>query len=120
MKNLFRFVLVLSLLSFTSCTTLTADEECALSGQVLDGFLIGTQTNITSVKGQIYSYKTRSYNPICKFPKTKEEKMLVTEMISKADEKKKQRDKESLIFYGSLLVATIALAFGVKMQKESE
>ena len=104
MKNKFLFgVLVFSLLHFVSCTTLTGTERCALIGQIHEGTQIGTQTNISSSGSSIYSYHTPTYNPICKRPKTPEEKATVAELLPIAQEKQRQRTREQWIGYGSLL-----------------
>ena len=73
MRNI---VMIFSLFCFTACTTLNGAERCALLGEMHEGTQIGTQTNVSSSGGYVYSYNTPTYNPICKKPKTEEEKWL--------------------------------------------
>ena len=111
MKNKLLFgLLVFSLFHFVSCTTLSGSERCALIGQIHEGTQIGTQTNISSSGSSIYSYHTPSYNPICKRPKTSEEKATVAELLPIAQEKRSQRAREQWIAYGGLLGILILAA----------
>lgn len=100
-------LLVVSLFPFVGCTTLSGAEQCALIGQVHEGTQIGTQTHVSGYGSHVYSYSTPSYNPICKRPKTSAEKATVAELLPMAQEKQRKRNKEQIIFYGS--VAVIAL-----------
>ena len=102
--------LLLSLIAFTACTTLTGAEQCALIGQVQVGTQIGTQTHVSSVGGSVYSYNTPSYNPVCKLPKTEEEKTTVTELLPVAQEKRKQRTTEQWAWVGGSLILLILLS----------
>ena len=99
MNPFLRLFLTLSLIFFTACTTLTGPEKCSLLGQVQQGTQIGTQTHVSSIGTSVYSYNTPSYNTICALPKT--------------ESKKKQRNKEYMIYYGSmfgLLIITTIIA----------
>ena len=99
MKFLSHFVLLLCLISFTACTTLTGAERCALLGQVQTGTHIGSAPRLGQIGSTLYSYNTTTYNPVCAFPKTEEEKKLVEELTPKAQEKKSKRNKEYAIYY---------------------
>ena len=114
MKNkLLSGLLVFSVLYFAGCTTLSGSERCALIGQTHEGTQIGTQTNIRSSGSSIYSYNTPTYNPICKKPKTQEEKATVAELLPIAQEKQSQRLREQWIAYGGILgVLVLAVIVG--------
>ena len=68
MKKLISLFLIVSLLSFTSCTTLTAAEHCALAGQALEGM-------IASPHHPLATNKSTYGLPVCKVAKTEEEKI---------------------------------------------
>ena len=105
-------LLVVSLLPFVGCTTLSSAERCALIGQVHEGTQIGTQTHVSGYGSHVYSYSTPSYNPICKRPKTSVEKTTIAELLPIAQEKQRKRNKEQIIFYGStLVIALLPLLF---------
>ena len=113
MNPFLRLFLTLSLIFFTACTTLTGPEKCSLLGQVQQGTQIGTQTHVSSIGTSVYSYNTPSYNTICALPKTEEERKAVQELRPTAESKKKQRNKEYMIYYGSmfgLLIITTIIA----------
>ena len=109
-KRLLSGLLVLSLFHFVSCTTLTGAERCALIGQIHEGTQIGTQTNVSSSRGYIYSYNTPSYNPICKKPKSPEEAATVAELLPIAQDKQKQKNMEQWAAYGGILGGLLLLA----------
>ena len=96
-------------LIFTSCATLSPGEMCALIGQVHEGTEIGTQTHIDTIGTQIYSYNTRVYNPICKRPKTEEDKEFVANLLPQAIQKKEQIDRERMMFFGGFFIFFIPL-----------
>ena len=111
MKKIFSLFLIFSLLIFTSCTTLTGAERCALIGQIQEGTNISTQMATTGYYGGgIYSYPVETQNPICKVPKTDEEKAVVTDLLPTAQAKKKQKNTETWIAYGSLFAVLILSA----------
>ena len=82
MKKLISLFLILSLLSFTSCTTLTAAEDCALAGQALEGMIAST-----------YPPYGGTGLPLCKVAKTEEEKATVEELMPIAQEKNKREEQ---------------------------
>ena len=115
MKNCSKCFLILSLVSVTACTTLTGSERCALIGQVQEGTQIGTQTHVSSVGSTIYSYNTPSYNPICKIPKTEEEKARVVDIFPQAREKRAKIRQERMISWAGVfgvLILSILLVPG--------
>ena len=108
MKKVF---LIFSLFCFTSCTTLTGAERCALIGQTHEGTQIATQTHVSSVGGSVYSYNTPSYQPICKNPKTTEEKEIVADLIPIAKQKQSKKNTELMIAYASIIGGLILVLF---------
>ena len=116
MKKLFSLFLILSVLSFTSCTTLTGAERCALIGQVQEGTNLGTSMVTSGGYGYgVYSYPVETQNPICKIPKTDEEKAMVADLMPTAQAKKKQKNQELWIAYGAMifvLILSIPLSLG--------
>ena len=111
-KNVFSLFLIFSLLLFTSCTTLTGAERCALIGQIQEGTNLTTQMATGGGYGYsgIYSYPVETQNPICKIPKTEEEKSAVADLLPVAQAKKKQKDTETWLAYGSVIVLSVLLA----------
>lgn len=111
MRSLSKCFLILSLISFTACTTLTGVERCALIGQVQEGTQIGTQTHVSSVGSTVYSYNTPSYNPICKLPKTEEEKARVADIIPIAKEKQGKMRQERMMYWAGVAGALVLSLF---------
>ena len=107
MKNIFS--IFISLWFLTSCTTLNSAERCALIGQIHEGTHIGTRAQFGQIGNSFYSYPVTSYNPICKIPKTNEEKARVADILPQAKEKQKQRNTELTITYGAALITPFLL-----------
>ena len=115
MNHFLKCFLILILFFGTACTTLTGAERCALIGQVQEGTQIGTQTHVGSVGHNVYSYNTPSYNPICKLPKTEEEKAQVADVIPIAREKQSRIKSERIMYWAgvlSLLIVSVLLVPG--------
>ena len=117
MKNIF---LIFCVFCFTSCTTLNGSEQCALIGQVYEGTSIGTSTRVSSINNRVYSYPIKTYNPICKLPKTKEEVKTVSDILPEAQKKQKQQNKELIMSYMGLMglfalfAGLIVIQFGLR------
>ena len=108
-RNISYFFLIFSLTCFTACTTLNGEEQCALIGQIQEGTQIGTQAHISSIGSSVYSYNTRTYNPICKKPKTEEEKLAVSELYPIAKDKQQKRNSETVMTYLGVLTVGVVL-----------
>ncbi len=106
MKNIF---LIFCLFSWTACTTLNGAERCALIGEFHEGTQIGTQMAVGSAGGSIYSYPVETLNPICKKPKTEEEKQAVAELLPIAQEKQNKKSKEAWLALGGIILSAIAV-----------
>ena len=121
MKKKFAFVfLAFSLLCFVSCTHLSGSEKCALLGQVHGGTVIGQSTQVTSSGNTVYSYNIPTFNPVCKFPSTEEEKNLVEELIPEAQKKNKRRQNETIMGYVSGMAFVIVLAIIRANEKKTD
>ena len=78
-----------------------------------EGTQIGTQTNVSSSGGYVYSYNTPTYNPICKKPKTEEEKVAVVDLLPIAKEKQSQKNKELSLAYIGLFGLLFIVYLGI-------
>lgn len=110
MRNILQFVLILSLLFSTACVTLSGAERCALIGQIQSGTHLGARTHISSYGDTIYSYSSPSYDPICKIPETDRERDMLAKITPVAEEKRKKKNTEFLIWLGSLPLIVIVVA----------
>ena len=93
--------MIVSLLSFTSCTTLTAAEHCALAGQALEGMIASPHHPLATTNRKTYGL------PVCKVAKTEEEKAMVADLMPTAQEKNTKRKIELWTYYGGLTLLSL-------------
>ncbi len=98
-KYLYVGLTALNLMSFVSCTTLTANEACALSGDV--------HTASQIVGGFAYENK----RVLCRPAKTAEEKDAVEKLSPIAKKKAQQRQKEWIWAYVMFFPAMLLLRY---------
>ena len=114
-KNVFSLFLIFSLLLFTSCTTLTGAERCALIGQIQEGTNQTTQMATGGGYGYsgIYSYPVETQNPICKIPKTEEEKISSCGFTTSRSSQKKAKGYRDLagLWFRYCAVCAISYSF---------